>query len=1081
MRRKITLFTSLVILVAILMAALPNHIAYADSLYKRKIVSIVCDDSGSMSKDGSAKWAYANYALQNFCGILNSEDQLYITYMTEANAAQKASKDYTAASQKIDLSAGGIQAAVDSIRQRSSKGGTPISAVDYAFERLTQTPDNNDNTEYWLVVLTDGEFDKPGNIRVPKDELQAHVESFSTVVMPNGSSPQITYLAIGAQKEYTLDSNVGRGLHAYTCADANEITDVMAQIADRVSGRTRLGAGDFSMPNDHTVKFHTDIPLLDIVVFVQKEEVGVKSANRDGEKNIPVSRQVNTYYPGYEDLRSSAFLLGDMKEVIGSGDYTITFDHSVKAENVIILYEPALEARTNVILNGKEASKADLQDTYAGDKISIYNKLFEMGTDKEILPDVLPPSTKFELTIFENGVPVKTVTDKSMTIEDFELHAADTRILASIKIEGINPIEYSVSFTPKEQRPPVVYTIKGFDANSKGIKYADLPNNKDYSVKFIVYADGVQISKEEDVKALNPQITTSPDGNTGDIVYQKDGSILFVPTGSKNTAGGEVTVTCRIGSASGTAKYKVLPVVYTIQGFDADPKGIKYDALPENKDYFVKFIVSADGVPISKPEDVKALNPQITVSPEGNTGDVVYQKDGSIAFVPKGAKNTSGEEVTVTCSIGDASASAKYTVLPQTVYRVEAKLGGTSRSVRNEEIADNKDVTIEFTVFEDDVRITDPAQIKSLDPQISVSPQGNDGVTGYANDGRIIFTPNKAMQVDSSVSSFEVQVKCTVKGASATETYTVLVTQYAVIPVEVDQEIVKTQFFDNQVGASFYVTKDGVRMGKKDVEDLFTVQLNEEYAEKLQVRSAVAEDGTITCTPYDEDEYRLNFFKWWGNWLHYFLLPGKDVTVRLVHSYGTGENEIPVVGESLPYILLNVVLPLAIELYVLACAVTNLLLRPKFGRHAYWFSSTIDRRRSGTFDIDVPGSISKLSRKNYKQKPWKWLVPSLKAWSFDDGGMQIKAGRGGDIQCVTNDTAYIEKHITVGRDTLNVETHIVPAAFGNLSVKNVGLTRAIEGAGRFDMSYDAEKFYLTSDDNVLDANWSGQIYCYWNK
>ena len=103
------------------------------------------------------------------------------------------------------------------------------------------------------------------------------------------------------------------------------------------------------------------------------------------------------------------------------------------------------------------------------------------------------------------------------------------------------------------------------------------------------------------------------------------------------------------------------------------------------------------------------------------------------------------------------------------------------------------------------------AQIKSLDPQISVSPQGNDGVTGYANDGRIIFTPNKAMQVDSSVSSFEVQVKCTVKGASATETYTVLVTQYAVIPVEVDQEIVKTQFFDNQVGASFYVTKDGVR------------------------------------------------------------------------------------------------------------------------------------------------------------------------------------------------------------------------------------------------------------------------------
>ena len=50
------------------------------STYIKKIVSLVYDDSGSMLGD---KWAYANYAVQTFCGMLNSEDQLYITYMSK--------------------------------------------------------------------------------------------------------------------------------------------------------------------------------------------------------------------------------------------------------------------------------------------------------------------------------------------------------------------------------------------------------------------------------------------------------------------------------------------------------------------------------------------------------------------------------------------------------------------------------------------------------------------------------------------------------------------------------------------------------------------------------------------------------------------------------------------------------------------------------------------------------------------------------------------------------------------------------------------------------------------------------------
>lgn len=63
-----------VLLVAVMLACLIPCFAApvsADSLYIRKIVSVVYDDSGSMAGD---KWACANYAMQAFCGMLNSED-----------------------------------------------------------------------------------------------------------------------------------------------------------------------------------------------------------------------------------------------------------------------------------------------------------------------------------------------------------------------------------------------------------------------------------------------------------------------------------------------------------------------------------------------------------------------------------------------------------------------------------------------------------------------------------------------------------------------------------------------------------------------------------------------------------------------------------------------------------------------------------------------------------------------------------------------------------------------------------------------------------------------------------------------
>lgn len=139
-----------------------------------------------MSTDGCVNWAYANYALQALCGLLNSDDQLYITYMSEAE------KNPNLNPPGIDLGASKVQDSVDTIRQHAQYGNTPYSSIDVAFKKLQSTKDSNVNTQYWLVIITDGAFQSAGG-NVSGAELNEKLNSYFQTQMPNGSTPQVSY------------------------------------------------------------------------------------------------------------------------------------------------------------------------------------------------------------------------------------------------------------------------------------------------------------------------------------------------------------------------------------------------------------------------------------------------------------------------------------------------------------------------------------------------------------------------------------------------------------------------------------------------------------------------------------------------------------------------------------------------------------------------------------------------------------------------------------------------------------------------------------------------------------------------
>jgi hypothetical protein len=472
-----------VVIVLSTLISLPLSVS-AESLYIRKIVSVVYDDSGSM--DGENKWAFANYAMQSFCGMLNSEDQLYITYMADAEDAHYVGYD----PQRIDLSAGGIQTSVEAIRKHNNMGNTPYQAVEIAYNKLKSIDDPNPNTQYWLVVITDGEFQS-----APSD-LNTELDKYVTTVMPNGSYPQVTFLGIGSNVTPPR-ADQKKGIYTYSASNASGIIGAMSDMADRISGRTRLDKNGIKKIDDTTVQVSSSIPLLNIAVFTQGVDAEITNAEYTGGTNIPISRNVSLNYPGFSDLVGGAYLLGDSQTVIEAGTYNIKFDHKVDINNVIVLFEPALEMRVNLAVNGKEITDySGLSNSMENDKITISCKIYEMGTSKEVDPSLLPPGTKFEITVTENGTVAEHISGKDMILADYVLKNTETEIDAAVLIEGFNPITFSTKFTPVKFVPKVVYTVASdFGSDVKNVKLDYIDGNKDLSICFTFFADGVPMTE----------------------------------------------------------------------------------------------------------------------------------------------------------------------------------------------------------------------------------------------------------------------------------------------------------------------------------------------------------------------------------------------------------------------------------------------------------------------------------------------------------------------------------------------------------------------------------------------------------
>ena len=275
MSKKYTRYLSVVLLAIIVLLTLPLTIN-AESLRCKKIISVVYDDSGSMSGNNEA---YANYSMQTFAAMVNKGDELYITYMSDCMN-----------SRRIDTS--DLLNAVGNIRNHASNGNTPYEAVETAMNRLKQSKDSDPNTQYWLVVFTDGGFNSTA---VP--EVERALDKFSRSQMVNGSEPHIIFMTIGDEYGAYTPHPSNPDIKIITANSGRDVADSLFEIASSVTGRFRVDSSAITFTDDHTLTVSSNIPLLNISILVQNVDAEVVSLLDPDMMPVPIKHEIPVSIP----------------------------------------------------------------------------------------------------------------------------------------------------------------------------------------------------------------------------------------------------------------------------------------------------------------------------------------------------------------------------------------------------------------------------------------------------------------------------------------------------------------------------------------------------------------------------------------------------------------------------------------------------------------------------------------------------------------------------------------------------------------------------------------------------------------
>ena len=470
----------------------------------KKIISVVYDDSGSMCGE---RWSYTDYAMQGLIALLNEQDELYITFMSDPDTALK-----------MDTS--DLASTIRTIHDWSDSGGTPGEALDTARKKLGEVKESDTTAQYWLVILTDGEISLTGS-------LQNKLDSYKNNTMNNGSPLNVVYLGMGAAAKANED--IANHLHTFEADSDTEIISSLQDIASLVSGR--LSPDQTSQTDNKTITVTSKLPLYSLSILSQKSNAQVVSA-KTAEEDLYIQRNLsldatNLMPNGFpiDTLYGNAAVINNQNDkgelqVIPAGTYTISFSSDVDINNMTIQVEPAIALKAEISRTGVVID--DMSKLSNGDKVDIRILPIVPGTD-DIIPDSdLPKQISWNIEYEVDGTIVDQGSGTSLT--GVTLTHGSNVIRGIINIPGYAPFVNEVYFNIAE----ITYHFGIKKSQPSGLSYkrSDMKHlqlNDSNTIRFEITNDGQTLSKEEQksigVKLQIEDISVTPVSDKN-IIYR---------------------------------------------------------------------------------------------------------------------------------------------------------------------------------------------------------------------------------------------------------------------------------------------------------------------------------------------------------------------------------------------------------------------------------------------------------------------------------------------------------------------------------------------------------------------------------
>jgi hypothetical protein len=376
---------------------------------KNKIVALVYDDSGSMwEQSGNVpidNWKYANYALQSFVALLEKQDQLRVVSMSSPTIPEP-----------IELDERLRQHEIDQIRAWTGKRSTPLESLHTAINELKNAADRNKNSDFWLIVLTDGIFNEINHLeqklttaqieenknalftslRELKEKMDQNGVSFHSTLIPIESYLSTEELEIMADfKRQWTESSAGNVL---VSNGEQDIIQRINEVAALMTNRDPSEQKKFDLHpvwDGNQLVLESPFPLRRITLIEQSAEENASFKefymnNQRIEQGMEGPYKVNTpddpaklHPPIQGTFTHFKNVKGD--GVIEKGTYKIVFEKPLSEEqqkSIKFLAEPAIDFRVDFKkANGDENPEI----FFAGSKMVLEATLLKSESNNEVI------------------------------------------------------------------------------------------------------------------------------------------------------------------------------------------------------------------------------------------------------------------------------------------------------------------------------------------------------------------------------------------------------------------------------------------------------------------------------------------------------------------------------------------------------------------------------------------------------------------------------------------------------------------------------------------------------------------------